>query len=527
MKKLLILMLVMSVFLCSSITVASAEEVLIIFDSISVDGTVEQALLKNFTVSVEGSISVAGVELLVEGMSLGEDTEAPYSFALDENFLGDCTAEAIVRAEDGSYYHAEKNFAVVELAKGTVVSADFADFEGGIGDVGTEHWINEQGLREAYDREDENGLCLRLYYPEGDHTGHACNSTCDKWPQFRHYGKEADRNRGTIVHFETDFYVDQPERGTGRGWSSYSWDTYGPTSDGSKTNNIITISLNASGCTLKCADESIALNQQQWYRIAFEHDWTNGNTSLWIDGEEVLKNVIAPRPNDLTKLSRLQGNINLYGGEARFDNWDMWMILSSPVATGLSDDSEKLTYTDDAVTLGLTQGISTIDTSALKLSNEIGEVKIETAEVSLDDKTITVIPVGGFLPSNIYELTIPEKTVFSGGELAKPLKIKFKTTPSELDVVSGKIKKGADVSFLAELVNSTGEAKNLTTYLCAYKNGIFYKLTKAEVSVSSDGASVVTTTEPIEKGEQMTYKAFVVDIDGKPVCDKFYTLELE
>lgn len=526
MRKILVLMLVFSVLFCNTFIAVSAEGELITFDHIASDGTVNQADLSAFAVSVDESVDVSGVELIADGISLGEDTETPFCFALDESTLGERKVEAIVRDSSGAYYYAEKKFTVVEYTKGTVYSTDFASYNGGAGNVGGTHWISNQGLPVAFDRGDENGICLKLSYPEGDHAAHNCNNVCDQWPQFRHTGNDADKNRSTNVHFETDFYIDQSEKGPGRGWSVYGWNAFGPTADGNKSNKIVEILVNDSETVISCAGQKFPIQQKEWYRIVFEYDWKSGNTSLWVDGEQKVKNVIIPRDNEITRLTWIQGGGAVYGGSVCFDNWDMWMIFSSPCGTGLADAAEEHTYTENSVTLGLTQGISRIDTSALKLSNEIGEVKIEATDVSLEDQTITITPVGGFLPSNTYELTIPTKTGFTGGELTKPLKLRFTTSPAVTDVVSGKIKKGADVHFSTELINTSGAPRTLTAYLCSYKNGVFHKLTKAEAVVSSDGLKVTATTEPIEKGAGMTYKAFVADENGKPVSDKFYILEI-
>ena len=526
MKKFLILILMLGVIYCPAQMLASADAETITFDKAGAGGTVDKAHLSDFTVSVAESVKVSSVELVEDGVSLGEDTEAPFSFALKTGKLGTRKVEAIVRDESGAYIYAEKEFTVVEYTKGTLCSADFKNYTGGAATVGTSHWVNEQGSPTAFDRGDENGICLKLSYPDVDHSEHNCSSKCDSWPQFRHSGNSSDKLKSTNIHFETDFYIDQPEKGTGRGWSAYSWNAYGPTAGGNKSNSIASVSANESGATLKCGEQSFPINQRQWYRIVLEYDWVSGNTSLWVDGVQLVKNVILPRTNELTSLTWLQGGGSVYGGSVCFDNWEMYMILSSPCSTGLIE-GETHTYTEESVTLGLTQGISAIDTTALTLTNEIGEVEIEYAEISTDDKTITVKPVGGFLPSNTYELTIPAKTVFTAGTITEPLVLRFKTSPEATDVVSGKIKKGADVSFSAELINTSGETKTLTAYLCSYKNGVFYKLTKAKTEVTSDGLKIVATTAPIEKGDGMTYKAFVADENGKPVTDKFYTLTLK
>ncbi len=525
MKRILVLMLAISMLFCNMVIAASAEEELITFDNISSDGIADIAGLSDFIVSVDESIEVSSVELIADGVSLGEDTEAPFSFALDESTLGQRNVEAIVCDTSGVYYYAEKNFSLVQYSEGTLCSADFASYGGGAGNVSTSHWVNEQGPPTSFDRGDENGICLMISYPDGDHSAHNCNSVCDKWPQFRHHGNSTDKNKSSVIHFETDFCFDQPERGTGRGWSSYGWSAYGPTANGNKSNSILSIAASADGTYLKCAGQEFEINQQQWYRIVFEYDWKTGNTSLWVDEEQLIKNEVISRTNDITSLTWIQGGGNSYGGAVYFDNWDMWSVFTSPYGTGLADEAEKLTYTEESVTLGLTQGISLMEPTLLTLTNEIGEVEIQSADVSLEDKTITVTPVGGFLPSNTYELTIPTKTLFSGGEIAKPLKLRFNTTPEETDVVSGKIVKGADVAFRADVINTSGTPKTLTAYLCAFKNGVFYKIERAGESVSGD-TPLTLTTPAIEKAPGMTYKAFVTDENGKPVTDKFYVLEL-
>lgn len=530
MRKVLALLLAFSALFCSAFTAVSAAGELITFDCITADGTVDKADLSAFTVSVDASVDVSGVELVADGVSLGEDTEAPFCFALDESALGERTVEAIVRDSSGNYRYAEKTFTVVEYTQGTVCSADFNSYTGGAGIVSTKdgsHWVNEQGPPTAFDRGDANGTALKLSYPDVDHTGHNCNNECDKWPLFRHFGNEAEKKKSTNVHFETDFYIDQSEKGPGRGWSAYSWNSYGPTGSGDSYNEIMKISASAGGTVLSCAGQSFPLQQQTWYRIVFEYDWKSGNTSLWLDGVQKIKNVVVTPKVTLTGLTYILASNALYGGSACFDNWDMWMIFSSPSSRGLADGSAELPYTDSSVTLSLTQGISAIDTSALKLRNETGEVKIKTASVSLENQTITVMPVGGFSPSNTYELTIPANTVFTGGTTTLPTKFKFKTSSAATDVVSGKIKKGADVSFSAELINTSGSPKTITAYLCSYKNGVFYKLTKKSAEISSDGITVPVTPDSIVKGAGMSYKAFVADADGKPVSDKFYTLEIE
>lgn len=525
MKRILVLTLAISMLFCNIVIGASAEEELITFANINSEGLVDIADLSDFLVLVDESIEVSSVELIADGISLGEDTEAPFSFALDESALGERNVKAIVCDNSGTYYYAERNFSLVQYTSGAVCSADFSSYSGGAGTVGTAHWINEQGPPVVFDRGDENGKCLMIAYPDVDHSGHSCNSVCDKWPQFRHNGNAADKNKSSVIHFETDFYFDQPERGTGRGWSSYGWSAYGSSPDGNKSNSILSIAASATGTVMKCAGQEFPINQQQWYRIIFEYDWKTGNTSLWLDGDQLIKNEIAARSYNLTGLTWIQGGGASYGGSVCFDNWDMWSVFTSPYSEGLANGEEVLSYTEESVTLTLTQGISLMEPSLLTLTNEIGDVEIESAQVSLEDKTITVKPVGGFLPSNTYELTIPEKTLFPSGEISKPLKLRFKTSSEETDVVSGNIVKGAGVSFSADVINTSATPKTLTAYLCAFKNGVFYKLESARESVS--GESPVTITTPaIEKASGITYKAFVTDETGKPITDKFYVLEL-
>lgn len=516
MKRILVLMLTVSVLFCNMLIVASAEADLIVFDNIKPDGNVDIESLADFTVSVDESITVSSVELIADGISLGVDEAAPFSFSLDDSVLGERTVEAIVCSSDGTYYNAEKTFSVVRYFEGEHRALNFNSYAGGTTSGTTLHTINSESkyasAHTAHTR-GQNDKCLMVSYTDTTVA-----------PMFRHFISSTQSKNSSIHHFETDFYFDQLEKGDA-GWNSFSWYTYGKVDGTDKLQTIISVAGSDTGVFLTCGEQKFQLNQQQWYTIAFEYDWKTGNISLWIDGEEKVKDTIINEGTVRTSLSRFQSGGYIRGGSICIDNLNMWVVLSTPVGKGLSE-GEQQPFTGESVTLALSSAISAVDTTELKLANEIGEVTIDSAEFSEENSTITVTPKGGFLSSNTYELIIPAKTQFKSCTIAEPLKLRFKTSPNTIDVVSGKIKKGADIRFEAQLINTQGQQKTFTLYLCSYKDGVFSELQKIPLTVASDGLKASATTPAIAKESGVLYKAFVVDENGAPITDKFYNLEL-
>lgn len=527
MKRILLLLLIISMLCCGLPTVSLATDEVITFDSVSPTGIVDSSKLSAFEISVDESIEVEKVELLENGVSIGVDEEAPFVFALDESFLGDREVEAIVSDSEGEYYYRKEKFSVIEYRTGEIRRAAFESYAGGTGNIPgeTRHWVSAAGI--SFDRGDDNNYCLMYTHP-GESKGQDINL------QTRSFVNSDDVKKSSLIHFETDFYIDQEVKGPS-GWTKPTWYASGANGSGSTVTATI-FSVAVSEVTeddisrvktaVKVAGVETEIEQKRWYKLAFDYDWKTAYTTLWVDGVKVADNVYVKPENDLVTLSYIRGGGAIVGGTVAYDNWALWSVLSSPYSMGLSGDAEKLTYTEDSVTLSLSQGIKSVDTESIKLKNSIGEVDIESAVISESDNTITITPVNGFVSAETYELTIPANTAFTGGTPVKPLKFNFVTTSDKVDVVSGAIVKEDDVTFKAEVVNTSGTTKTFNAFLCLYKNGVFYKFVTKKVDVESGNDLVTITTPSVEKASGITYKAFVTDKKGNPVTDKFYVSEI-
>ena len=519
---------------CLQLTVSASTPPEIIFEKIDAAGMIQSSDLEDFTVATSDAQSV---ELYIDDVFVGTDDTLPYSFNVAHTTLGTRKALAKVKTTGGEYFEAEKLFTVYELINGANALQNYEAFKSADLEVkaweprpgGEKAWtyastktntlkyhVYSDGTEENGKSKPGNGKCMVISYPK--------DGAVD-YPEYHAYIRvipEGDLNSTALVHFETDFYATGLSNGVGSYYFGVEADI-----NGSRTEQYHAI-YDCNGITIN--GKSYAMAQDTWHHLTIEYDWAIGTISAWIGDTQIVNNetIINHKPATRLWWYRLSYG-RQKGGEFRLDNTSIYLKIESPHSKGLKDDYECVSYSDAVAAIALSGPIKTIDSTKVTLKNEIGDVPLRS--VTFDAQSnLTIEPVDGFEPANDYILTIPVSTDFTyTGSIVKPLVIRFKTSPRDVDITNGKIKTAGDEAFYeATLVNTSSTPQTLTAFLAVYENGIFKSLlSSSAISVSANGgtATIKTPSHTLSGGEVI--KAFVLNAEQGPISNKFYTLDIE
>ncbi len=532
-SRFVVMLFILSLVLSAAVTYAA--EPTVSFDTIAANGMVNAEKLSDFTVSV--SSDAQSVELFVDGASVGTDTSEPFSFPLTPNELGTHTALAKVKTASDAYIEYEKDFTVFTYVNGGINELDYSFLtdagtntgmtirpDGGTewqiaGGAGDSDWY-QVGTEEGGHSKPGNGKCLRII-PDTD-----TNSRPQDYLYTRY--RAANSEASTYVRFETDYFMTTHSDGSEPNDFRFSVEIAVVGSGARVPVNVAT----AGKYGMLINGKTYPLAKDTWHRIILEYDYATKVVSAWIGDTQIVdEEVISDNPAG-SSLYWFTIAPNAAGGEYRVDNSKLYLIIPSPYCEGVLSDGQlvpKHEYTSNELKLKFNRGISLMDSEKLTLTNELGEVALSSVSYNSSDSTLTLIPADGFEPSNTYFLTIPSGTEFnSTGSIMKNLLVKFKTSASPLDVLSGKIRTaGTKAFFETELGNTSGSEKTLIAYISVYKNGVFQKLIKTDDVLLVNGNTVKVTTPDFEPEQGSTLKACVADNSGKPISNKIYTLDIK
>ncbi len=484
---------------------ALAEETAtILFPQIDAAGKIAVEDLAAFEVAVEGA-EAQEVQLYLDGVLAGT-SGAPFIFNLSCEALGTYNVIAAARLADGSYTEAEKDMTVTQRQEDSSLIVNFDQHT--VGNAITNfQMLNHNG--DATLEREGNGNCLAWLVNTEDDT--------QRKPAFRASlgGTTSGRK---IVYYSEDFYFQ-------KGVTTIWYVNNGDIQFGNWQSGLVTIDPAGSKYKFDCAPD-------MWHNVKVAINCYDGRISFWLDGVELLSDAEFTKAlSTEPKLSNIYGvQQNLYVNAdivAMIDNVSIQTYLETPFMASINGGSEVVDYSSESAELVLTRALEKdeLDPRLLTVTNEVSSVILDSS--ATDEKTgvLTLTPKGGFEPSNTYMVTIAKGArLADGSALGAPIKLRFKTSAKDIDVVSGGITAyGGNAVFKAKVVNSTGEEENFTAYLAVYENGVFKKLISASCALSSGEAELKTEPYAISSGE--SFKAFVVNSSVRPISNKIYTYE--
>jgi len=270
-----------------------------------------------------------------------------------------------------------------------------------------------------------------------------------------------------------------------------------------------------------------------WYRLKIKLDIPNGRYDFYLENlsDESDKCEAVDFKFTDNKFYKLQ-HIRIVGpftsdvpGYIGYDNVLMQYTSDYPGVKSVSDNLGTLGYVDSTaqyVIVEMTEAVGEITANDIALENDYGKVSVK--EVKSEGEKIVITPKDGFKSSSRYKLTLKSSAkLVNGNTFGFDTVSYFEAGASSFDVRSGEIAANkSDVSFTADIVNTTGKIKKVTLVATAYDNGILKKVYSKAFDVSASGE----IRADFEIGEAYSsIKAFVITdwATGAPLSAKIFS----
>lgn len=292
----------------------------------------------------------------------------------------------------------------------------------------------------------------------------------------------------------------------------------------------------------KFQNKTIAVDT--WYNFCFTYDFTNEVRSIVVlnaDGSELYNSGdLAYKWGSYTTATHFRMFAGKNAGTVSVDNIEFTEWVNWPQLSTITDSqgSENVSYTSNAITLGMTKAM-VVDSEKIKIIRDIDgtEVTITNAAADESNSKKIVLTLGTPLQSaSTYTVTLAEdmtmsfRTLTIDGAIVK----KFTTVPKESDMTGATFTPSdGSVGFGAELINTTDTDKAMMVLMTSFDaNGRLYKTAFVPVTVSKGTTTdnpYIAPTVSVEVPVGGSVKAFVLgDVETfSPLNNNIHTFSLE
>ncbi len=206
-------------------------------------------------------------------------------------------------------------------------------------------------------------------------------------------------------------------------------------------------------------------------------------------------------------------------GFVGYDNISMKYSVDFPTVSSVAPVSPG----DESLSCVMSEKMGDIGTDDIVVTNEYGEVTVESVEKS--GNTIIITPKDGFVSSAKYTITIKSTAPLADGNpIGFDTVATVDTEPKPLDFTGGSFTETPSaIAFSADLVNDTALPKTVTIVTALYKGEALVNVISKEVTFTSSGS---IPTDPIIKSASFdNVKAFVINdwSGGVPLSAKVFS----